>query len=533
MIPPYSSRHCQTRSMNASRPSASRLVPSRSQQLLDLRLRGDPGVVGAERPLGAPAEHAVVADQAVLDRAVERVAHVQRAGHVRRRDRDREVLGRRALRRRVEQAGLEPAREDARLGLGGLPAGAVLQVCHRPGESRRGPAARLARVPASRGPCSDRLLPVLRGVRPARAGRPGAAGPGGRPRPAVDLRPLPPVERRAGPEPVRVVGDRRARRRGPGHARDHRGHLPDRPDPPGDHRPGGRHVGRPARGPLRARRRQRRGAQRAHPRRRAGPRPTCGWRCSRRRSRSCAGSGRAAQFSHDGAHYVVENARIYTLPESRRDGARLRLRARRRSSSPRASATATAPSGPTRSGGAVPRRGGGDGLVQGGHEGLLRPGRGGVRQDGPPARGRTRGCPASSPRSCPTPAHFEQAAELVTEEMIAESVPCGPDVDRIAETRPGVRRRRLRRALRRSRSATARPSSSRCSRRSCCRDSGSPAGCRTRSQIAGPDAPRRNHLACWSSSRRSNGTQTCRSRYGASSRTVLKPAAVTIPAAPA
>jgi hypothetical protein len=38
-----------------------------AQQLLDLRLRGDPRVVGAERPARAPAEHAVVADQAVLD----------------------------------------------------------------------------------------------------------------------------------------------------------------------------------------------------------------------------------------------------------------------------------------------------------------------------------------------------------------------------------------------------------------------------------------------------------------------------------
>ena len=30
----------------------------------------------------------------------------------------------------------------------------------------------------------------------------------------------------------------------------------------------------------------------------------------------------------------------------------------------------------------------------------------------------------------PTPAHFEQAAELVTEEMVASDVPCGPDVER-------------------------------------------------------------------------------------------------------
>jgi G6PDH family F420-dependent oxidoreductase len=33
----------------------------------------------------------------------------------------------------------------------------------------------------------------------------------------------------------------------------------------------------------------------------------------------------------------------------------------------------------------------------------------------------------------PTPEHFEQAAELVTEEMVAESVPCGPDLDRHLE----------------------------------------------------------------------------------------------------
>ncbi len=29
----------------------------------------------------------------------------------------------------------------------------------------------------------------------------------------------------------------------------------------------------------------------------------------------------------------------------------------------------------------------------------------------------------------PTPEHFEQAASLVTEEMVAEAVPCGADVE--------------------------------------------------------------------------------------------------------
>jgi len=34
----------------------------------------------------------------------------------------------------------------------------------------------------------------------------------------------------------------------------------------------------------------------------------------------------------------------------------------------------------------------------------------------------------------PAPSHFEQASELVTEEMVAETVPCGPDLDRHLET---------------------------------------------------------------------------------------------------
>jgi G6PDH family F420-dependent oxidoreductase len=33
----------------------------------------------------------------------------------------------------------------------------------------------------------------------------------------------------------------------------------------------------------------------------------------------------------------------------------------------------------------------------------------------------------------PTPEHFEQASQLVTEEMVAEDVPCGPDVDKHLE----------------------------------------------------------------------------------------------------
>ncbi len=51
-------------------------------------LRGDAGVVGAGDENGVVAQHAVVADQAIHDGLVERMAHVQRARHVRRRELD-------------------------------------------------------------------------------------------------------------------------------------------------------------------------------------------------------------------------------------------------------------------------------------------------------------------------------------------------------------------------------------------------------------------------------------------------------------
>jgi hypothetical protein len=62
----------------------------RVELAFDHDLRGDAGVVGARNPGGVMAEHAVVARQAVHDGLVERVAHVQRAGDVRRRQLDRE-----------------------------------------------------------------------------------------------------------------------------------------------------------------------------------------------------------------------------------------------------------------------------------------------------------------------------------------------------------------------------------------------------------------------------------------------------------
>jgi hypothetical protein len=58
------------------------------QLALDDDLRGDAGMIGARHPQRVEAAHAVVARQRVHDGLVERVAHVQRAGHVRRRQLD-------------------------------------------------------------------------------------------------------------------------------------------------------------------------------------------------------------------------------------------------------------------------------------------------------------------------------------------------------------------------------------------------------------------------------------------------------------
>ena len=63
------------------------------QLALDHHLRGDTGMVHARLPQHVLAAHALEAHQYVLQRIVERVAHMQRAGDIRRRDDDGEGLG--------------------------------------------------------------------------------------------------------------------------------------------------------------------------------------------------------------------------------------------------------------------------------------------------------------------------------------------------------------------------------------------------------------------------------------------------------
>ena len=77
------------------------------QQALHHHLGGDAGMVGAGLPEDVLAAHALEADENVLDGVVERMAHVQRARHVGRRDHDGEGLGL-GLATGLEEAALLP-----------------------------------------------------------------------------------------------------------------------------------------------------------------------------------------------------------------------------------------------------------------------------------------------------------------------------------------------------------------------------------------------------------------------------------------
>ena len=136
------------------------------------------------------------------------------------------------------------------------------------------------------------------------------------------------------------------------------------------------------------------------------------------------------QFSHYGPHYAVENARIYTLPDTPPDvlvsgfGPKAIDLAGRIGDG----FCSVAPDKD-----AVERfraAGGGGKLVQGGTKVCWGPDEQAcvktVHRLWP-----NEGLGGELAQILPQPAHFEQARALVTEEMIAESVPCGPDVERI------------------------------------------------------------------------------------------------------
>jgi G6PDH family F420-dependent oxidoreductase len=134
------------------------------------------------------------------------------------------------------------------------------------------------------------------------------------------------------------------------------------------------------------------------------------------------------QVEHDGIHYTVENARIYTLPETPPDlyvsgfGPKaVQLAARVGDGyclvSPDADAVTSFREG-----------GGGDKPVQAGTKVCFGADEAQCRR----AAHRlwpNEAIPGELAQVLPNPAHFEQATELVTEEMVAESVVCGPDLD--------------------------------------------------------------------------------------------------------
>jgi G6PDH family F420-dependent oxidoreductase len=134
---------------------------------------------------------------------------------------------------------------------------------------------------------------------------------------------------------------------------------------------------------------------------------------------------------HRGEHYVVENARVYDLPDEPPEvlvsgfgEMATRLAAR--------IGDGYCTTSPDKEMIELYRSEGGKGPVQAGTK---------VCFGGDEAEARRTAyrlwpneqLPGELAQVLPTPAHFEQATELVSEEMIGESVPCGPDLDRHVE----------------------------------------------------------------------------------------------------
>ncbi|MDQ1703737.1 MAG: hypothetical protein QOF18_103 [Frankiaceae bacterium] len=128
---------------------------------------------------------------------------------------------------------------------------------------------------------------------------------------------------------------------------------------------------------------------------------------------------------HDGEHYVVENARLYTLPETPPD---ILVSA----FGPKAIEVAA------RIGdGFITTSPAGDDIAAYRRHGGVGPAQGGVKvcwhDDEQQAvkiahqTWRNSLLPGQLAQDLPTPTHFDQASELVTEDMIAAKVPCGPD----------------------------------------------------------------------------------------------------------
>ena len=136
---------------------------------------------------------------------------------------------------------------------------------------------------------------------------------------------------------------------------------------------------------------------------------------------------RGETVDHDGKHYVVENARIYTLPTKAPDVLVSGF-------GPKAIEVAARigdgfiTTSPSADDIALYRKHGGKGPTQGGvkvcwHE---------DRQQAVKIAHQTwrnSFVPGQLAQDLPTPTHFDQASQLATEQMVAEKVPCGADTE--------------------------------------------------------------------------------------------------------
>ena len=139
------------------------------------------------------------------------------------------------------------------------------------------------------------------------------------------------------------------------------------------------------------------------------------------------------QFSHYGVHYAVQNARVYTLPLQPPAILVSGFGPKAVDLAARVGDGYVAVMPDKELVDRFRQHGGGGKLVQGGTKVCW----------GPDERECVKtvhrlwpneGLGGELAQILPQPAHFEQATALVTEEMIAESVPCGPDVDRIVQS---------------------------------------------------------------------------------------------------
>ena len=142
--------------------------------------------------------------------------------------------------------------------------------------------------------------------------------------------------------------------------------------------------------------------------------------------------------SHRGVHYLVENARLYTLPETPPPVlvAAAGEQAARLAASVGDGLIGTAPQAETIE---TYRSAGGSGPRYGKVTVCWAADEGEARRTAHRAW-RSAGVPGQASQELPLPMHFEQVSQLVTEDEVAKGITCGPDADRHLEAIAGYLR---------------------------------------------------------------------------------------------